>query len=123
MSDLLVPPSNSMGWRVGHLLGSHEKMRLTLVIDLDHAKPEIIDCLLGSLDLMGGVSTNLRVLVEPGERGQLVDVYGDRMGRWILSDNRPCTVHGPVPLSHEQYKRAKMALWCEVCQDFYPINS
>src|ERR1700738_61472 len=118
--DLFIPFADGVGKMGRRNLREYGGMRLTLTIDLDHPTAETIDSLLSTLNLKS--RPNLRERVEPGERGQLLDVYGSRVGQWIVSDSRPCTVHGSVPLSHEQYKQVKLAFWCEVCQEVYLSN-
>ncbi len=96
-------------------------MKFTLTVDIGEDTARIIDDLLVELSSRAGFLTDRRIQFVAGESGYVLNSHGTRAGSWRLSDRLSCA-HGPVPRSHGQYKRAKLALWCEECQEFYPTD-
>ena len=97
-------------------------MKFRLTMDIGEETAGIVDDLLVELSSRAGLVTDRRIQFGVGEGGQVFNSNGTRAGNWRLTGQLSCAAHGPVPMSNEQYKRAKLALWCEECQEFYPLD-
>ncbi len=97
-------------------------MKFTLSMDVGEETAGVVNELLVELTSRAGLTTDRRIHFAAGESGEVFDSRGAHAGSWRLTGHLSCAAHGPLPMSHEQYKTAKVALWCETCQEFYPAD-